>query len=110
MFLGSLRVSACSQGVFRVAELPGGVLCRWEADSDNTATGFVLLELAGPAVRPCTKNGVAHRHLVVPGSCLVVSGHDHTSDRPKAVRVAGAIITEFMQLGEPPETAHKYYA
>ncbi|MEU8001138.1 hypothetical protein AB0B66_08270 [Catellatospora sp. NPDC049111] len=97
-------------GVFKVAELPGGVIYRWEADGGGTAAGFVLFEPEVPAVRPCIEEGAVQGDLLISGPHLVVSGHDPFSDRLQVVRVAGAIITKFLQLSEPPETAHKYYA
>ncbi|GAA1371473.1 hypothetical protein [Catellatospora chokoriensis] len=97
-------------GVFRVTELPGGVLYRWEADGGKTAAGFALFESEGPAVRPCTETGVIQGDLLIFGPRLAVTGHDSFSDRVTVVRVAGAIVAKFLQLGEPPETAHKYYA
>lgn len=97
-------------GVFKVVELPGGVLYRWEADGGSTAAGFVLFDPVSPAVRPCAEDGAIQGDLVISGPQFVVGGHDPSSDRLKVVPVAGAIITKFLQSGQVPETAHKYYA
>ncbi|MEV0453920.1 hypothetical protein [Catellatospora methionotrophica] len=97
-------------GVFKVAELPSGVLYRWEADGSSVTAGFVLFDPATPAVRPCTEDGVVQGDLVISGSQFVVAGHDSSSDRLKVVRVAGAIISKYLHSGDVPETAHKYYA
>src|SRR4051794_7301930 len=98
-----------SIGIWAHAEVPGGVVYRWEADGGDSGTGFVLLDTAGNTVRPCNAEGQTIRSLVMDASTGDVTGEAPGINRTTFVKTAAAVLKRYLAAGKAPETAHTYY-
>jgi hypothetical protein len=98
-----------SIGVWAHAQVPHGVVYRWEADGGQNGTGFVLLETSTPAVRPCDGNGDVIGDLVLDADSGKMTGTAAGIDRAAFSRTAAAILKSFLKTGQVPQTAHAYF-
>jgi hypothetical protein len=98
-----------SVGIRTHAQVPRGVLYRWEADGGDNSTGFVLLEPAARAVRPCDTSGEVIGDLVLNADSGALTGDAAGIGRTAFARTAAAIVKSFLKTGQAPETAHTYF-
>jgi hypothetical protein len=98
-----------SIGIWAHAEVPRGVVYRWEADGGDSGTGFVLLDTAGSTVRPSNGEGQTVGSLVMDASTGDVTGEAPGINRTTFVKTAAAVLKRYLAAGKAPETAHTYY-
>lgn len=98
-----------SVGIWAHGQVPNGVVYRWEADGGTGGNGFVLLETATKAVRPCDSTGRILGTLAVNADTGDLTGETSEVDRTAFLRTAAAIIKRFLATGTAPETAHSYF-
>jgi hypothetical protein len=98
-----------SIGIWSHAQVSGGVIYRWEADGGDGGTGFVLLETAARAVRPCAADGRVLGDLVLDTDNGILTGDAAGVSRAAFTRTAAAILKSFLKTGQAPQTAHTYF-
>ncbi|GAA1817500.1 hypothetical protein HC028_21090 [Planosporangium flavigriseum] len=98
-----------SIGIWAQAQLPRGVMYRWEADGGEGGTGFVLLETLKPTVWPCDGNGDAIGDLVLHADSGNATGDAAGIDRGAFTRVTAATLKAFLKTRQVPQTAHVYF-
>ncbi|MGC9670647.1 hypothetical protein ACNTMW_29395 [Planosporangium sp. 12N6] len=95
-----------SIGIWVHGQVPRGVIFRWEADGGASSTGFVLLETAAPAIRPCAADGGVLGDLVLGADSGNVTGDAAGVSRATFTRIAAAILKSFLKTGKASQTAH----
>lgn len=98
-----------SVGIWAHAEVPNGVVYRWEADGGDSGTGFVLLDTAGNTVRPCTADGHTIGSLALNAGTGDITGEAPGINRATFVKTAAAVLKQYLATGTAPQTAHTYY-
>jgi hypothetical protein len=98
-----------SVGIWAHAEVPHGMVYRWEADGGDSGTGFVLLETADRTVRPSDANGNVLGTLVLDAETGDLTGEAPGINRAAFARTAAAIIKRYLAAGKAPQTAHTYF-
>ncbi|GII25720.1 hypothetical protein [Planosporangium mesophilum] len=98
-----------SIGIWAYAQVPRGVIYRWEAGGGDCGTGFVLLETAARAVRPCAEDGALLGDLVLDVDSGSLTGDAAGVSRAAFTKIAAAILKSILKSGQAPQTAHTYF-